>query len=143
MAQDSVVKEQLTDDMIRAGAELTKGLDELQWPVLASLWLYGSEGGQWRLILASPRVTTDGPKKSYETIQAALAAIPGAKGILTLSSIGVADPKDSLITLLHVAIRTGPTIGGIRFTRNVINGHFIEDAYIYRVSDTAPSGQAA
>lgn len=143
MAQDTVVKESLTDGMIRAGAALTRKLDELRWPVLASLWLYLSEGNQWKLVLASPRVTSDGPKKSYETIQSALAMTPAAEGTLTLSDIGVTDPKDQLIALLRIAISTGPTIGSIRFTRNVINGHFIEDAYIYRVSDTAPTGQAA
>jgi len=143
MAQDRVVKESLTDLMILAGAELTKKLDELQWPVPASLWLYTSEGNQWRLVLVSPRVMSDGPKKSYETIQSALAATPAAEGNLTLSDIGVTDPKNPLIALLHVTISTGPTVGGIRFTRNVINGHFIEDAYIYRISDTAPTGRAA
>lgn len=141
MAQDTVVKESLTDAMIHAGAEITKKLDELRWPVLASLWLYLSEGNQWKLVLASPRVTSDGPKKSYETIQSALAMTPAAEGTLMLSDIGVTDLKDQLIVLLHMAISTGPTVGSIRFTRNVINGHFIEDAYIYRVSDTAPTGQ--
>lgn len=138
-----MVKESLTEAMIRAGAELTKKLDELRWPVLASLWLYLSEGNQWKLVLASPLVASDGPKKSYETIQAALGKTPAAEGAVALSDIGVTDPKNPLIELLHVAINTGPTVGGIRFTRNVINGHFIEDAYIYRLSDTAPNGQPA
>lgn len=142
MAQDSVVKESLTDTMIRAGAELTKKLDQLRWPVLASLWLYESEGNQWKLVIASPRLTSDGPKKSYERIQSALEATPSAAGTIALSDIGVADPNDRLISMLRGAINTGPTVGGMRFTRNAINGHFIEDAYIYRVSDTAPTGQA-
>jgi hypothetical protein len=38
-----------------------------------------------------------------------------------------------MITLLRVALRTGPGIGGIRFSSNVINGTLIEDAYIYRL----------
>jgi hypothetical protein len=140
MAQDIVVKESLTDTMIRAGAELTRKLDALQWPVLASLWLYESEGNQWKLVLASPRVKSEGPKKSYETIQSALAETTGAKETLALSDIAVTDPDDPLIALLRIAIRTGPTVEGLRFTRNVINGRFIEDAYIYRVSDIAPTG---
>jgi hypothetical protein len=142
MAQDSVVKELLTDGMILAGAKLTEKLDELQWPVIASLWLYESEGNQWKLLVASPRVTIDGPKKSYEKIQSALAATPDAKDALALSDIGVTDPQNPLITLLSVAIGTSPRVGGIRFTRNVINGHFIEDAYVYRITGTGPSGKA-
>jgi hypothetical protein len=135
-----VVKESLAETKIRAGAELTRKLDELRWPVFASLWLYVSEGNQWKLVLASPLVASDGPKKSYEAIQAALAETPAAEGAIALSDIGVTDPTNPLIALLRVAIHTGPIVGGIRFTRNVINGQFIEDAYIYRISDTAPNG---
>ena len=142
MAQDTVVKEPLTEAMIRAGAELTRRLDELRWPVFASLWLYLSEGNQWRLMLASPLVASDGARKSYETVQAALAQTPAAEGALALSDVGVTEPKNPLIELLRVAISTGPTVEGIRFTRTAIDGHFIEDAYIYRLSDTAPNGQA-
>lgn len=141
MAQDIVVKDPLTQSMIRAGAALTRKLDELRWPVVASLWLYLPESNQWRLILASPRVKSEGPRKSYERIQTAITSVSSLKGRLALTDIGVVEPEDSLIALLRVAIGTGPTVGGIRFTRNVINGHFIEDAYIYRVSDIAPAGQ--
>ena len=141
MAQDIVVKDPLTQSMIRAGAELTRKLDEVRWPVVASLWFYLPESNQWKLILASPSVRSEGPKKSYEKIQAALASVPNLEGALALSDIGVTDPEDPLIALLRVAITTGPTVSGMRFTRNVINGHFIEDAYIYRISNTAPDGQ--
>lgn len=143
MVENSVVKEALTETLIRAGADLTRKLDESCWPVLASLWLYVPESNQWKLLFASPRVASDGPKKSYEFVQAALAMTPAAQGALTLSDIGVTEPQDPLIVLLGGAISTGPTIGGTRFTRNVVSGHFIEDAYIYRISDTAPTGQAA
>jgi len=143
MVEDSMVKESLTDAMIRAGADLTKKLDALQWPVVASLWFYASEGSQWKLVLASPRVTSDGPTRSYEAIQDALAKTPVTEGALALSDIEVTDPKSPLITLLRKNISTGPTVAGMRFTRNVVNGHFIEDAYIYRMSDRAPTGQVA
>ena len=142
MAENGVVKEPLTKAMIHAGAELTKKLDELQWPVHASLWLYESEGNQWKLLLASPRVTADGPKRSYEVIQTALAAIPNSKGAIALSDIGVTDPDNPLIALLGMSIGTSPTVRGIRFKRNAINGHFIEDAYIYRVAAKAPIPKA-
>ena len=143
MAQDVVVKESLTEAMIRAGAALTRKLDERRWPVVASLWLYASEANQWRLLLASPLVASDGPRKSYEIVQAALAATPAAEGTMSLSDVGVTEPTAPLISLLRAAVGTGPVVGGLRFTREVINGRFIEDAYIYRMSDTAPSGQVA
>ncbi len=141
MAQDSVVKELLTDGMIQAGAELTKNLDEGRWPVHASLWVFISEGNQWKLLLASPRVQLDGPRKSYETVQSALAETPAAGGTIMLSDITVTGSEDPLLELLRVAITTAPTLSGIRFTGNVINGRFIDDAYIYRISDVAHTGE--
>jgi len=143
MAQDGVVKEPLTEMMIRAGAELTRKLDEQRWPVIASLWLYRSEGNRWRLVLASPRVASDGPMKSYEIVQAALEAMPAAERTMSLSDVSVTEPTDPLIALLCAAARTETMVEGLRFTRTVINRRFIEDAYIYRMSDTAPSGQVA
>ena len=143
MAQDGVVKEPLTEMMIRAGAELTRKLDERGWPVIASLWLYRSEANRWRLVLASPLVAADGRRKSYEIVQAALEAMPAAERTMSLSNVSVTEPTDPLIALLRAAARTETMVEGLRFTRTVINRRFIEDAYIYRMSDTAPSGQVA
>jgi len=143
MAQDGVVKEPLTEAMIRAGAELTRKMDERGWPVVASLWLYRSEANRWRLVLASPLVAADGRRKSYEIVQAALAATSAAEGTMSLSDVGVTKPTDPLIALLCAAARAEPMTEGLRFTRTVINGRFIDDVYIYRVSDTALSGQVA
>ena len=143
MAQDDVVKEPLTEAMIRAGAELTRKMDERGWPVVASLWLYRSEANRWRLVLASPLVASDGSWKSYEIVQAALEAMPAAERTMSLSNVSVTEPTDPLIALLCAAARTETMVEGLRFTRTVINRRFIEDAYIYRMSDTAPSGQVA
>ena len=143
MAQDGVVKEPLTEMMIRAGAELTRKLDERGWPIVASLWLYRSEANRWRLVLASPLVAADGRRKSYEIVQAALEAMPAAERTMSLSNVSVTEPTDPLIALLRAAARTETMVEGLRFTRTVINRRFIEDAYIYRMSDTAPSGRVA
>jgi hypothetical protein len=42
-------------------------------------------------------------------------------------------PKHPLLQLLKGAIQTGPGINGIRFSRNMINGTYIDDAFIYRL----------
>ena len=143
MAEDTLVKDALTEAMIKAGAELTRRLDQVEWPVVACFWLYIPEQNTWKLVLASPVVTLSGPRKAYESVQVALGALPETKKGLTLSDIEVVEPRHYLVTLLRSAINTGPTINGIRFTRTMINGQFIHDAYIYRMSDRAPAGQAA
>ena len=46
MAAETVVKEILTQEMIQAGAALTRQLDEAH-PVCASLWLYILDKNLW------------------------------------------------------------------------------------------------
>ncbi len=142
MAEDTVVKDSLTDAMIKAGEDLTRKLDEHEWPVVAAFWLYAPEQNTWKLLLASPVVALQGPRRAYQDIQAALAALPNRQVVpLTLREIEVIEPRHHLVSLLRTAINTGPTINGIRFTGNVVNGQFINDAYIYRMSDRPPGGQ--
>jgi len=52
---------------------------------------------------------------------------------LALSHIAITPPDSSLIRVLRSAVTTGPGISGIRFSRNTIDGTYIEDSYIYRL----------
>ena len=83
---------------------------------------------------ASPAVRKDGPKNVYRKIQSVLSKMSGGESIITLSNISVVEDNDPFISLLRIAIRTGDGISGIRYSRNVIRGQFIEDVYIYRMS---------
>lgn len=126
-----MVKEQLTGAMIDAGAELTAKLDEMGLRVTAAFWLFVPDVNEWRLQFASPDVSTKGPRGVYEKVRLAINQL-GGKADVPLSIISVLDANDDLVQLLKLAIRTGPELGRIRFSRNVINGHFIDDALIYR-----------
>lgn len=132
MAENTVVKEQLTEAMIEAGAQLTSKLDEIGLPVTAAFWLYVTDLNEWRLVFASPEVSSNGSRAVYEKIRRAVAELSG-EGI-ALSNIGVLDPDADLVRLLKFAVRTGPGVNRIRFSKNVINGHFIDDALIYRAA---------
>ena len=133
MAEEVVVKEILTKEMIESGAEITRLLDRAQLTVGASLWLYIPESNIWRLIVASPEVRTCGPKKVYQKIQSILSQIPEEQPSVGLKDISVVENDNALLSLLRIAIRTGDGISGIRFSKNTIDGQFIEDAYIYRM----------
>jgi len=134
MAENTVVKDQLTESMIQAGAELTQKLDEIGLPTSAALWLFDSEVNEWRLLFASSEVSTQGPRHVYGRIRLALQQL-GEKGAAApLSVIGLLDEHAELVKLLRSAIVTGSGIGRIRFSKNVVDGHFIEDALIYRVT---------
>jgi hypothetical protein len=129
-----MVKEQLTGSMIDAGAELTKKLDESGLAVTTALWLFVPEVNEWRLLFASPDVGAKGPRDVYEKIQHAINQLGEKASAVPLSVVGLLDANDDLVRLLRVAIRTGPGVSRIRFSKNVINGHFIDDALIYRAA---------
>ena len=133
MVEETVVKEQLTETMIRSGAELTEKLDSMGLPLAAAMWFFVPEVNEWRLFFASPEVDALGPRSVYKKIQDAVAALGGETPI-PLSMIGVLDAEADVVHLLQAVVRTGPDINRIRFSKNVINGHFINDALIYRVA---------
>lgn len=132
MAEETLVKEALTDEMIEAGKSVVEDLDRRQFLVDAALWFYLAERNQWRLLVASPEVHLDGPRKAYKRLLQSLrnATVHG----VSLDDVAVLDTRDPLIQLLRVALRTDRSIGGVRFSKNTINGQFIEDAYIYRMA---------
>jgi hypothetical protein len=134
MAENTVVKDQLTDAMVDAGAELTRKLEEIGLPATAALWLFVADMNEWRLFFALPQVSAQGPREVYERIRLALEELGGKASAAPLSVIGLLDENAELVKLLRIAIHTGAGIGRIRFSKNVINGHFIEDALIYRVA---------
>jgi hypothetical protein len=105
-------------------------LDEHQFGVEAAFWLLESEDVEWRLVLATPLVDRLGPSQTYERLRALLKQM--RQVTITIRDVTLTSPRDSLVRLMKAAIRTGPGISGIRFSRNTINGHYIHDAYIYR-----------
>lgn len=121
----------LVEKAIKEGGKLLEALDKAGFKVEAAMWFYVTESDEWRLFIASPFVETDGPTAAYGSIQTVLATLKPSE--ISLRNISVLSPKHHLISLLRIAIRTGPGISGIRFTRNVINNTLIEDAYIYRI----------
>ena len=129
-----MVKEQLTGAMIDAGAELTMKLDEMGLPVTAAFWLFAPEVNEWRLLFASPEVSTKGPRDIYEKIRQAIEQLGAGAAAVPLSVIGLLDAEADLVRLLRLAVNTGPGINRVRFSKNVINGHFIDDALIYRAA---------
>jgi hypothetical protein len=132
MAEETLVKETLSDEMKRDGAALTRALDEAGWPVVASFWYYEADYNRWQLTLVSPRVRTDGSRKAYGAVIKALDAIHQSR--TNLNFVRAIAPDHPLVTRLASVIQTGWTIGGIPFYRQAIDGEIVEDAYLYRMT---------
>jgi hypothetical protein len=132
MAEGTVVKEALNEDMKGLGAALTRALDEAGKPIVAAFWYFESDENQWMLILASPRVTLDGGRESYRAVIDALDALGLSRS--NVNHIRVVAPDHPVVQALASAFQTGWTITAIPFSRQAIDRSMIEDAYIYRVT---------
>lgn len=128
-----MVASALVSEKIDRGGRLIKKLDASSFPVTAAFWYYFPEAEHWRLVIASPMVDAKGRQAAYgeiHRIQRRAARLP----LLSVGEITAVSPRDPLVKLLSSAIRTGSGLSGIAFSRNVVNGVYIEDAYIYRLS---------
>jgi len=132
MVKDILVSESLSDSMITAGAKLIGRLDEESADVKSAYWLYFSEDKIWKLIIASPLVDSEGPRKYYRKVVAANELAIATEETVSLNDIAVTNTTNEIVQLIKFAISTGNDISGVRFAKNTINGVFIEDAYIYR-----------
>jgi hypothetical protein len=131
MAEEIVVKEPLTEEMKRGGAELTRKLLEANWPLTAAFWYFVSSGNRWKLMLASPQVETEGLQHAYEVVHKALRTIPEEFG--GLRAISVVWPNHETVRALASAIGTERKVGGMRVFQRMGNGRYIDDAYVYRM----------
>lgn len=123
----------LNDELIKAGEQLLKQLDESAVQVDAALWLYSAEVENWKLLLSLPGFIARGPTAAYREVQKALAALPEELGI-SLNDVSIANPNTPLFRLLKKAIGTLRGNKTVRFTKNVVNGRLIDDALIYRLT---------
>ena len=134
MAEEILVGEHLTPEMIKSGEMLVAALDKMNLLVQGAFWLLLPDQRIWRLMIASPEVRLVGPRAVYRKIRSALGRLPPGVASVGTKDISVVDEKTPLFLLMRSAISSGPGISGIRFSRNVINGQLIEDAYLYRVT---------
>ncbi len=129
-----MVKEQLTDAMIDGGEALTRTLDDSGLSVTTALWLFAPDGNEWQLLIGSPEVGTAGPREVYKKIQLAINRLGEEASTVPLSVVSLLDPGSELTSLLKATIATGPGLSRIRFSKNIVGGHFVEDALIYRAA---------
>jgi hypothetical protein len=134
MAEEALVKESLSREMVLAGTELARKLTRTSLKIDGLLWLYFPELNAWRFVVSSSQVKTLGPKKIYEDIRSAISKNHGTKPRVQFEDIIVVDSDDPLIKPLRRAINTGEQVGGIRLKGNVFDGVLVEDAYVYRLN---------
>ncbi len=132
MAKDTLVTENLSDSMIETGKLLIERLDKCNAEVKSAFWFYSSDDKIWKLIIASPLVASNGPREYYKKVIEANSTAKDDEKVISLNDIAVTDISNQIVQLVKITINTGDGISGIRFSKNTINGVFLEDMYIYR-----------
>jgi len=128
-----MVKTQLTPELIEEGRALIEGLDSAGVSPDAALWFFFQDIGAWKLLLTEVKVGAWSPRGLYRAVQKTLRSLRGQVTHLSLEDIALAKPDAPVVRLLGQAVAVRPGTGGIRLTRNVIDGTLIEDAHIYRL----------
>ncbi len=146
MAERTVVKEQLDSGAIAAGEALTSLLRRTDFGLVCSLWMFSQDSNGWSLVLASPRVGTEGPLQGYKIIHDVLAANTATAEQLEPFTINVVRPNIPLVRAIRslgdVGVHNVPIDPAVhivvpkRLRTTSIDGVFIEDAYIYFVQSS-------
>lgn len=127
-----MVSPALVDTQIDDGEQIVKQLDEEGFDVDSAFWIFDPDKEKWVFVIATSLVAEIGPKKSYDKLRTSLEKLPQSikSQLLEMSLV---KREEFIVTLLKKALQTGPGISRTRFTGNVINGTYIEDALIYRL----------
>jgi len=130
-----VASELLVESEIRAGLTLVQALDEADFGVSAAFWLYHGELGKWKMVIGYSGQKSALQQKYLEaaTISARWRDAHPDRPILELSRVKITHQDDKLIRGLHSAIHV-EGLGEVRFSRNVVNGIYVEDAIIHRLA---------
>lgn len=133
MADEVLVKDVLTQEMIADGEELTRRLVEDGWSVVAAFWYYSPESSRWTLRFGVGEVPVRGSHEIYSAIQADLAARPLRE--VAFSEIMLLQPQHPLVEFLRdYAGKVGGT-SPVRVRQGIIGDAWIEDALIYSVPE--------
>ncbi len=132
MAEETLVKEVLSTEMINGGKELTQRLSNTELDVTASFWFYLIDNMRWNLMFGVSRVLEEGTVKAYTIIQSELKD-RRIRGV-NFSDIVVLQSDHPVIRRLNSFVEGGRSAAEVRVSRSVVENVFIEDAYIYHIS---------
>lgn len=117
---------------LEGGRKLVAALDNAGLDIRAAYWLFREESESWRLYLATPLVSSQGPKAAYTKVLHELKSLDVPN--LKFRNISVIDPAHPLVSRLKTAVHTGPKIDSIPFIGNTIDGVHIPPTHIYRIN---------
>jgi len=134
MAENTIIKEYLSPDMIESGAKLIGRLDELGLPIVAAFWFFDSEINDWYLGVATPDRDAPG-SQVYRKIREAREALGDEVAAIPMFGVRLIDMNDKTVRTLRKNVPTEPrALSRIRLRGNAFDGHYIDDVLIYRAA---------
>ena len=126
---------ELVDADIRAGRDVIAELVDAGIPLRAASWFHAPEFEDWRLMLATSLVRTEGPLAAYKRVTRELARHESTEHF-PLSQLWLVDDKDPRIHALSKFMRA--TSGSeVRLKDCQVHGFFIPGALIYGLPRSA------
>lgn len=127
-----LVGRSFTNEMMEAGSIFVREIERSSLHLHAALWVQPTPDDFWKFVLAFPEVRLEGPRYVYKKLRAISNRISASEFKIGTEIISVVDEKDRFIQMFRGVMRVDG--GGVRFARNSLNGSYIEDAYIYKMT---------
>lgn len=120
--------EPLVEQQIKDGQALVRKFDQEDFSIVSAFWFYYPDHDAWKLVVATDEAKD--PIKAYTKLSGIMSAIDEQGFSLDIPQIKLLKIDDKLIQALKIIRIEG--ISNARFTSNMINGVYIDDALIYR-----------
>jgi hypothetical protein len=101
------------------------------FPIAGAFWLLEPEGGEWHLIIASPKVDELGPRDAFRELAEETRSIPAEFG--QRLKIVLISPKQPMYQALRSVFGQTASVEGARLGGTQVAGTYIDDAYLYEV----------
>jgi hypothetical protein len=119
--------------MIEAGRRLLRHLDTAGTVFDTAFWLLDEDVDEWRLIMASQAVRTDGPKILYHKVNQALSALD-LTGILSIDMVSIVNDQFPLVERLIGVLGTASSVDGLRLDNATVDGMRLPGCLLYRLT---------
>ncbi len=132
---------------LSGGERLLTELDREHLPIITAFWLYPTSESDWRLMISSPLVDTEGSLPVYQRIQAVLQRLPEIHiSLSVIVAVGAHDP-----VIRHLRLNMPPNVApdniGMTltlpnyapFSSSLADHEGVVRVYVYRL---IPSGSA-
>jgi len=122
----------LIESDLNFGKKITERLRATKFPFKGVLWLYDEEADDWRLVVASDLVDTEGPRETYGKLGEAISSVGGSN--FQRMRITVVSPKSAVFAALRGVFAGVPDVEGERLRNTFVNGVSVPDAYLYEIN---------